>query len=62
MTLRYSMKRRSKASGLGGIHDQDIVRLDLAAAAEASQVPDHLPIAELLRSFGDRWASSFVTD
>ena len=29
--------------------------------AKASKVPDHLPSAELLRSFGDRWASFFVT-
>ena len=30
--------------------------------AEASEVPDHLPSAELLRSFGDRGASFFVAD
>ena len=30
--------------------------------AEASELPDHLPSAELLRSFGDRWAPFFVTD
>ena len=31
------------------------------AIAKASEVPDHLPSAELLRSFGDRWAPFFVT-
>jgi hypothetical protein len=30
--------------------------------AEASELPKHLPSAELLRSFGDRWAPFFVTD
>jgi hypothetical protein len=30
--------------------------------AEASELPDHLPGTELLRSFSDRWASFFVTD
>ena len=30
--------------------------------AEASELPDHLPSAQLLRSFGDRWAAFFVTD
>src|SRR5262245_45703685 len=30
--------------------------------AETSELPDHLPRAELLRSFGDRWAPLFVTD
>ena len=30
--------------------------------AEASELPDHLPGAQLLRSFGDRWAPFFVTD
>jgi len=29
---------------------------------EASELPKHLPSAELLRSFGDRWAAFFVTD
>jgi hypothetical protein len=29
--------------------------------AEASEVPDHLPGAELLRSLGDCWAAFFVT-
>jgi hypothetical protein len=30
--------------------------------AEASELPNHLPSAQLLRSFGDRWAPFFVTD
>ncbi len=30
--------------------------------AEVSELPDHLPSAQLLRSFGDRWAAFFVTD
>ena len=30
--------------------------------AEASELPKHLRSAELLRSFGDRWAPFFVTD
>ena len=30
--------------------------------AEASEVPDHLPSAELLRSFSNGWAPFFVTD
>jgi hypothetical protein len=30
--------------------------------AEASELPDHLPSAQLLRSFGDRWAAFLVTD
>ncbi len=30
--------------------------------AETSELPDHLPSAKLLRSFGDRWAPFFVTD
>jgi hypothetical protein len=30
--------------------------------AEASDLPKHLPSAELLRSFGDRGAAFFVTD
>jgi hypothetical protein len=30
--------------------------------AEASEVPDHLPSAKLLRSLGDRRAPLFVTD
>jgi hypothetical protein len=30
--------------------------------AEASELPDHPPSAELLRSFSNRWASFFVTD
>src|SRR5712691_9593622 len=30
--------------------------------AEPSELPKHLPSAELLRSFGDRWAPFFVTD
>ena len=30
--------------------------------AKASELPKHLPSAELLRSFGDRWAPFFVTD
>ena len=30
--------------------------------AEASELPKHLGSAELLRSFGDRWAAFFVTD
>ena len=30
--------------------------------AEASELPNHLPSAQLLRSFGDRWAAFFVTD
>src|SRR5215472_10812144 len=30
--------------------------------AEASEVPNHLPSAKLLRSFGDRGASFFVAD
>src|SRR5712664_1906030 len=29
--------------------------------AEASELPKHLRSAELLRSFGDRWAPFFVT-
>jgi hypothetical protein len=30
--------------------------------AEVSELPDHLPSAQLLRSFGDRWAAFLVTD
>jgi hypothetical protein len=30
--------------------------------AEASELPNHLPSAQLLRSFGDRWAAFLVTD
>ena len=30
--------------------------------AEASELPDHLPGAQLLRSFGDRRAAFLVTD
>src|SRR6267378_3758523 len=30
--------------------------------AEASELPKHLRSAELLRSFGDRWAPFFVTN
>ena len=30
--------------------------------AEASELPDHLPSAQLLRSLGDRWAAFLVTD
>ena len=30
--------------------------------AEASELPKHLRSAELLGSFGDRWAPFFVTD
>ena len=30
--------------------------------AEASELPNHLPSAQLLRLFGDRWAPFFVTD
>src|SRR5216683_1943211 len=30
--------------------------------AESSELPKHLRSAELLRSFGDRWAPFFVTD
>jgi hypothetical protein len=30
--------------------------------AEASELPNHLPGAQLLRSFGDRWAAFLVTD
>jgi hypothetical protein len=30
--------------------------------AEASELPNHLPSAKLLRSFGDRWAPFFVTN
>jgi hypothetical protein len=30
--------------------------------AEVAELPDHLPSAQLLRSFGDRWAPFFVTD
>jgi hypothetical protein len=30
--------------------------------AEASELPDHLPSAQLLRSFGNRWAAFLVTD
>ena len=30
--------------------------------AEASELPDHLPSAQLLRSFGDRWAAFLVTN
>ena len=30
--------------------------------AEASEVPDHLPSAKLLRAFRNRWASFFVTN
>ena len=30
--------------------------------AQASELANHLPSAQLLRSFGDRWAAFFVTD
>ena len=30
--------------------------------AEPSELPNHLPSAELLRSFSDRWAAFLVTD
>jgi hypothetical protein len=29
--------------------------------AKASELPKHLPSADLLRSFGDRWSPFFVT-
>ena len=58
------------AAGNGGYRVEKSLRLCLAGLrirrfdpiAEASELPKHLPSAELLRSFGDRWAAFFVTD
>ena len=52
------------------LQDRKSLRLCLAGLrirwfdpiAQASELPKHLPSAELLRSFGDRWAPFFVTD
>jgi hypothetical protein len=57
-------------AGNGGYRVEKSLRLCLAGLrirrfdpiAEASELPKHLPSAELLRSFGDRWAPFFVTD
>ena len=58
------------AAGNGGYRVEKSLRLCLAGLrirrfdpiAEASELPKDLPSAELLRSFGDRWAPFFVTD
>ena len=55
--LEEIQDRKSPPLGLAGLR---IRRFD--PIAEASKLAKHLPSAELLRSFGDRWAPFFVTD
>src|SRR5712664_56305 len=47
-----------------GTHSMDCLRGRgwFDPIAEASELPKHLRSAELLRSFGDRWAPFFVTN
>ena len=64
------MNLNGHEAGNGGHRVEKSLRLCLAGLrirrfdpiAEASELPKHLPSAELLRSLGDRWAPFFVTD
>ena len=56
MMLEELQARKSLPLCLAGL------RVQLDPIAEASEVPDHLPSAKLLRSLADRRAPLFVTD